>query len=265
MYSAGMLPVALVGQQSYVTHPGILNQLCVQPYNAGSAGQLVGSLQPAEQPLKALRDYRCGYCGIPRTSSSTDAHRRVRIRCGCGGITQDQNARTHEHWLPLSRIPLYSFLVELPVLSSQCGSQCGALSRSLVLPRSLMLPVSLCISRCHLDNRSVTFIGPVSFSVGAVGAAHFTVMFHCQSFCPILTLSVLYLTRALYFRIRTDLRRRRARQAGNPVLKVVPKRSKRPWLQKTMELLVHFLPKHQRAVYPKPSISTLICSGWTPH
>jgi len=95
MYSAGMLPVAL-------------------PYNAGSAGQLVGSLQPAEQPLKAPRDYRCGYCGIPRTSSSTDANRRVRIRCGCGGITQDQNTRTHEHWLPLSRIPLYSFLVELP-------------------------------------------------------------------------------------------------------------------------------------------------------
>ena len=141
MYSAGMLPVAPAGQQSYVTHPGIVNQVCVQPYNAGSAVQLVGSLQPAEQtpvipqarwgaayqPAKALKapgdktpqDYRCGYCGIHRTSSSSDAYRRVRIRCGCGGIKQDQNTRTHAHWLPLSRIPLHSFLVESPVMSSE--------------------------------------------------------------------------------------------------------------------------------------------------
>jgi len=48
------------------------------------------------------QDYRCGYCGLRRTSASSCTDGRVRIRCPCGGLHRDGKPRMHAKWIKLA-------------------------------------------------------------------------------------------------------------------------------------------------------------------
>eukprot|EP00656_Telonema_subtile_P039478 TRINITY_DN44584_c0_g1_i1.p1 TRINITY_DN44584_c0_g1~~TRINITY_DN44584_c0_g1_i1.p1 ORF type:complete len:444 (-),score=37.20 TRINITY_DN44584_c0_g1_i1:280-1611(-) len=72
-----------------------------------------GSLSRVDQPHNYKRakahkgrgietQYRCGYCGRIKTSTSSCSDGRVRIRCECGGQHQDQKSRMHATWTPVS-------------------------------------------------------------------------------------------------------------------------------------------------------------------
>jgi len=50
------------------------------------------------QSKRDLQMYKCGYCSAYKVSASTANDCRVRIRCSCGGQSQDGNNRMHTRW-----------------------------------------------------------------------------------------------------------------------------------------------------------------------
>ena len=65
-------------------------------------GRMAGDSKATGNPrdssaLGTPEDYNCLYCGIHRTSASACCDGRVRIRCDCGGVRQDNIPRFHPH------------------------------------------------------------------------------------------------------------------------------------------------------------------------
>ena len=75
----------------------------------GPEGRVRHDYKPskAHKALGVIQDYICGYCGIHRTSASACSDGRVRIRCECGGLRQDNVPRIHAHWKPLSGVRIH--------------------------------------------------------------------------------------------------------------------------------------------------------------
>lgn len=53
-----------------------------------------------KQGSMSVITYRCGYCGVRKTSTSAGGDGRVRIRCECGGKRRDGKPRMHAMWHP---------------------------------------------------------------------------------------------------------------------------------------------------------------------
>eukprot|EP00658_Telonema_sp_P-2_P032223 TRINITY_DN23912_c0_g1_i2.p1 TRINITY_DN23912_c0_g1~~TRINITY_DN23912_c0_g1_i2.p1 ORF type:complete len:265 (-),score=35.21 TRINITY_DN23912_c0_g1_i2:381-1175(-) len=61
---------------------------------------------PAAAGMAPVTEYKCGYCGRVKTSTSTGMDGRVRIRCECGGKHQDKKPRMHAMWHRCTNRPL---------------------------------------------------------------------------------------------------------------------------------------------------------------
>jgi len=55
-----------------------------------------------KKPCKKQRalTYKCGYCSVKKSSTSTGKDGLVRIQCECGGKHQDSKPRLHARWFP---------------------------------------------------------------------------------------------------------------------------------------------------------------------
>merc|ERR1712086_42467 len=54
--------------------------------------------------LTRALQYKCGYCGVIKTSTSGISNTRTRIRCNCGGGQQDGQLRLHGKWFPVDQM-----------------------------------------------------------------------------------------------------------------------------------------------------------------